>query len=187
MIASLTSTDVDEGYIRWWNDPEIQQGLNQPVRHWGFEQARTHVARFDDHNRFHLGIRCRRTTRLVGFISLFVEPRARVASTNIVIGEKEYWGRGVPLEVRGRMLQFLFRRLGVEKVKGTVYGRNLPSIFNYKAAGFRCEGILRADQPAVWGDGRVDVYLFGLLRDEWEARLRAAADSAPAEEVRDDA
>lgn len=75
------------------------------------------------------------------------------------------------LETRAHLLDFLFDTLKLHKVTGAVYTRNFAAVFNYKAQGFRCEGILREQEQAR--DGRwLDVYLFGLLEAEWRA-LRA--------------
>ena len=65
------------------------------------------------------------------------------------------------------MLDFIFGELDVVKVKGEVFGRNLPSIFNYQALGFTSEGILR-EELLHFEKGRVDKYVFGLLKAEWE-------------------
>ena len=86
----------------------------------------------------------------------------------VVIGDRDYWGKGVVLEARGALLDFLFDVVGVSKVWGTPFERNFPSIFNYKAQGFTCEGVLRKHVINVKGK-RVDQYIFGLLRDEWHA------------------
>jgi RimJ/RimL family protein N-acetyltransferase len=174
-LRSLTPVDVTASYIKWWNDPEIQDGLNMPPRGWKKEHAVKHISNFDNITRFHLVIVCKEQKRMIGFYTMFVDPRTKVAKSNIVIGEKDYWGKNVVQEVRARMLSFLFNDLGMEKVKGEISGRNLPSIFNYKAQGFTCEGILRSEmQHYKEKEGRADKYLFGLLRDEWLAQQAKA-------------
>lgn len=174
-LRSLTPDDATEAYVSWWNDPEIQEGLNAPARGWDRQRAIKHISQFDNKTRFHLGIFCKNTNKMIGFFAVFVEQGRKVAKTNVVIGDKDYWGRRVVHEVRARMLDFLFDVLKMEKVKGEIYGRNIGSIFNYKELGFTSEGILRKEINHFSG-GRADVYLFGLLRDEWKAR-RSAVDA----------
>ena len=168
-LRSLTPADATITYVRWWNDAEVQEGLNFGPRGWDKERAIQHISQFNNDTSFHLGIFCKDTGRIIGFFAAFPQPRSKVAKTNIVIGEKDYWGKNVVQEVRARMLAFLFETLGMEKVKCEIQGRNYPSIFNYKAMGFTCEGVLRNDIPRFDGKGRTDVFIFGLLRDEWEA------------------
>jgi len=174
-LRSLTPEDATPTYMGWWNDPEIQAGLNSPPRGWGKQEAVRHISRFNNETTFHLGIFCKETERMIGFYAMFIQSRNKVAKTNIVIGEKDYWGKRVVQEVRGRMLSFLFETLGMEKVKGEVTGRNYPAIFNYKEQGFTSEGILRSEIPCVSG-GRTDIFVFGLLRDEWRAAQEQAAE-----------
>jgi RimJ/RimL family protein N-acetyltransferase len=169
VLRSLTRQDASDSYVGWWNDAEIQEGLNFPPRGWGRRRAMQHIDQFDNVNKFHLGIFCKDSARMIGFFAIFVNPKNKVAVTNVVIGDKDFWGKGVVQEVRAAMLVFLFRVLGMEKVKGEIKGRNYPSIFNYKAQGFTCEGILRNEISHVSG-GRADVFLFGLLRAEWESQ-----------------
>jgi len=175
LLRSLTPDDVTDTYVSWWNDSEVQAGLNARPRHWDQQRARQHVAQFDNKTKFHLGIFCKDTGRMIGFYAAFPNPNTNVASHNIVIGEKDYWGKGVVQEVRPPMLAFLFFGMGMVKVKAEVLGRNYPSIFNNKKLGFTCEGILRKERVHYSGVGRIDVFLFGLLREEWEARQAAAA------------
>lgn len=173
LIRSLTPQDATDTYVSWWNDTEIQHDLNLPPRNWGRDQAQKHIARFDNRTAFHLGIFPKGEQLPVGFFTINANQHTRVAVTNVVIGNKSFWGKKVPLEVRGRLLPFIFNRLEMLKVKGTIHGRNLPSIFNYEAMGFRCEGILRSELPGIDG-GRADIYIYGLLRDEWLARVSDA-------------
>ena len=171
-LHSLLPEDADDVYTSWWNDAEIQQGFNSPPRNWDRARAARHIAQFDNRNRFHLGIYCKVPRQLIGFFAMFINHQQQVAKTNVCIGNKDYWGKDVVLEVRGRMLFFLFNRLGMEKVEGEILGRNLPSIFNYKAQGFTAEGIRRKQIRAV-GGGRADIYHFGLLKEEWLKSIQA--------------
>jgi [ribosomal protein S5]-alanine N-acetyltransferase len=175
-LRSLNADDATATYIGWWNDAEVQAGLGHAARGWGAQEARRHIAKFDNRLRFHLGIFPHGAALPIGFIALFLESGAR-AKTNTVIGDKRWWGRGVVLEVRARALEFLFTRIGVHKVYGEIDGRNFASIFNYKAQGFTREGVLRQHVVGAKGDRR-DRVVFGLLRDEWllgrATRARAA-------------
>ena len=168
-LRSLTPEDATRTYIGWWNDPQVQEGLNFPARGWGLQHAVKHILQFDNRTRFHLGIFCKETDRMIGFFAAFPNLKTLVAKTNIVIGEKDWWGKNVVQEVRGRMLSFLFEVMEMEKVKGEIQGRNYASIFNYKAMGFTCEGVLR-NELLHFDGGRTDLFIFGLLRDEWKTQ-----------------
>jgi len=167
-IAPLLPQALDATYVSWWNDAEVQKGLNMPARNWTLADAQRHVQTFDNRRRFHLGIAEKATGKLIGFISLFRENHKRVL-TNSVIGDKAFWGQRVVLEVRDRVLRFIFEEMDAYKVIAIVNARNLPSIYNYKTQGFSCEAILRDHAEWIEG-GRVDMLHFGLLKQEWEER-----------------
>ncbi len=166
ILRSILPRDVNDTYISWWNDREIQKGFNFKPRGWGRKEALKHVSRFNNKDSFHLGIFDKASGALIGFYTMFIYIQPRRALTNVCVGDKAWWGKGVVLEVRGKMLDFLFFNLDLEKVEGTIHGRNLPSIYNYKAQGFRTEAIVRSHMVGAYG-GRVDEYHFGMLKEEW--------------------
>ena len=165
LLRSLETKDATDTYISWWNDKEIQEGLGARPRNWGQIEAERHINKFDNQRRYHLGIFPKGEDVPIGFFTIFLE-RGKIAQTVVVIGNKDYWGAGVPFEIRTRALEFLFNTIKVEKVYGKINGRNYASIYNYKALGFVAEGVQRKQVPGPEGK-RLDVLFFGLLREEW--------------------
>lgn len=165
----MRPADVSERYIAWAKDPELMENLNTPARTVSRTQLQRYIKTFDNRTKFHLGVFTRRDDVHIGFFTIYVDNKNRSAQTNVVIGDRDYWGKGVVLEARAAIIEFLFEKIGLEKVWGTPYERNFPSIFNYKAQGFTCEGVLRKHVVNVKGK-RVDQYVFGLLREDWRAR-----------------
>jgi len=170
-LRSLVPEDVNAAFIGWTRDPEVMASLNLPPRQLTHEQMVGYVKRFDNRTRFGLGVFTRDTGRLIGFYAVYCDLHHATAQTNVVIGDSTYWGKKVVLETRGALLDFLFGTMNIHKVWGMPLARNIPSVFNYKAQGFTCEGVMREHRRGLSG-GRLDQYLFGLLRSEWMARRR---------------
>ena len=168
-VRSMTPADVTNQFIAWTRDPEVIQTLNLPVRKVKREEFVRYVQRFDNKVSFGLGIFTKKEDHHIGFYSVLCDNRQATAITNVVIGERDYWGKGVVIETRAAILDFLFDRLAIHKVWGKPFARNFPAVFNYKAQGFTCEGVLREHLKSVTG-GRIDQLVFGLLRHEWRAR-----------------
>lgn len=164
LLRPLTASDVSETYISWWNDAEIQSGLNCLPRNWTQVEAVQHVSRFDNRRNFHFGIFTRDTLALVGFIAVFITP-VQIATMNMVIGDKQYWGQGVMDESVPVLCEWLFNSMGVVKIKSEAAGHNVWSIAMLKRLGFQLEGVLRVEMPH-FKEGRVDKYVFGLLSDD---------------------
>ncbi|HET6453291.1 MAG TPA: GNAT family N-acetyltransferase [Armatimonadota bacterium] len=80
------------------------------------------------------------------------------------LGQK-YWGQGYMTEAVRRMAQFAFEELGFERIHAYCFPQNAASIRVLGRAGFRQEGHIR--HGVKKGDEFIDVYLYGLLREEF--------------------
>ncbi|TBR23844.1 UDP-4-amino-4,6-dideoxy-N-acetyl-beta-L-altrosamine N-acetyltransferase [bacterium] len=85
----------------------------------------------------------------------------------------EPWALGSPL---GRVaefqtIDFVFLNLGLEKLCCAVLAFNKAVINMHKGFGFLEEGVRRSQ--ILRGEGRVDVVLLGLTRDQWLANRNA--------------
>lgn len=98
---------------------------------------------------------------------MICDPVHRCGETSVVIGDQAYWGKNVVIEARTALLNFLFDRVGLHKILGRPHGRNFSSIFNYKAQGFRCEGILKEQMRSIKDGERLDQLIFGITKKEW--------------------
>lgn len=165
-LRSMTVDAINDDYISWWNDAEIQSQLGSRPRGWTMEQARRHVEQFDNLHSFHLGIYTRDGNRLIGFTTILANPQSKVSTSNRVLGDKSYWRKGVSKELSAWTIPFVFEKLGMVKIKAEVRGPNLSSIALCEYLGFAREGLLRQEVPGPNGT-RLDVHVYGLLRDDW--------------------
>lgn len=174
-LTSAVREDIDDAFLAWLADPEVMLGLNMPRRRLSRAQAVRWALGHDNQSDFFLIVRMRETGQAVGFFIVNYSPGMNVAETSVVIGDRDYWGQNIVRETRAAILDFLFDTLGAHKVVGRPHGRNFSSIFNYKAMGFTCEGVLREQMPAVAGDGRLDQMIFAMLKRDWLAKREGAA------------
>ena len=92
----------------------------------------------------------------------------RVSGVSIAIGEAQHWGKGYGSEAMQLVLRFAFDELNLHRVQLTVFSYNERAIALYEKLGFQREGVYREH---LQRDGRrYDMYLYGLLRSEWENR-----------------
>ncbi len=165
ILRPLERADVTGRLVRWLHDDDLLRYVELPARPSTNDFLRF-MRRFDNVTHYLLGIFEKPDERLLGFYQVHTEPQLGRASTEVMIGDRRHWGTNTVFETRARLLDYLFDTLGLYRVYGTVHARNLPALFNYKALGFTCEGILRGH--AVTSDGdHADVYFFGMVRDEW--------------------
>jgi len=168
IVRPMTSSDVNDEYIEWWNDPALQAGLNHRPRGWDRLEAENHVRSFDNRTRFHLGI-YRKNGPLVGFMAILPHREGYVANLNMVVGNKAYWGKRVPDEVLPAVFDHFFARMRVHKFKCEVPAFNRSSLAVMKRLGFTPEGVLREEKESYDGV-RTDLHVFGLLKTNWAKR-----------------
>ena len=89
---------------------------------------------------------------------------------SIGLGDSANWGKRYGNEATRLALGFASNELHLHRVQLTVFDYNPRAIHLYEKLGFQQEGIYR---EFLQRDGRrFDMYLYGLLGHEWEARER---------------
>jgi RimJ/RimL family protein N-acetyltransferase len=102
---------------------------------------------------------------------LGIHPCGR-AELAILIGEKEFWGRGYGGDAITLLLGFAFRDLGLRRVTLIADADNARGIRCYERCGFRHEGLLRAHRLR-YGEP-LDMVAMAVLREDHPAAGRGA-------------
>ena len=110
--------------------------------------------------------------RLVGAVALSINRPHRRGELGYWTGV-EHWGRGYATEASRAMLDYAFGTLALSRVVAHCRTRNEGSWRVMEKLGMQREGRLR--QHFVKWDVLEDVWLYGILREEWRA-LRSAVD-----------
>jgi RimJ/RimL family protein N-acetyltransferase len=160
--------------IRWRADEEIWNGVlgeryfvsSEYERRW-VQDAITNT------NEIRLGVCLRETGELIGLTSIVgIDWLNRSARSQIMIGERSYWGRGYGAQAVLETVRFGFLHRGFERMWVRIVDTNLASIALHERVGYKREGVMRR---AVFKNGKFhDVVVLALLRDEFDA-LNASA------------
>lgn len=90
---------------------------------------------------------------------------ARSAAIFIVLGEKEYWGKGYGTDALQVLIEFLFYQWNFHRLSLDTWDGNIRAIKAYEKLGFKVEGRLRQARFVI---GKYqDAIVMGLLRDEF--------------------
>lgn len=165
LLRPLTEQDATERYVGWLNDAEVNRFLEVRWHHQSLADVRSYVAGHDNVGQFVFGVFAEPDELHVGNFSIKVDENHRSAVMGVMVGDRDYWGQGIVLEARARLLDFIFSRLPVDKVSGGCYQTNVHAIFNYKRQGWELDGIRRADR--LDQGRRVDVINFAMFREAW--------------------
>jgi ribosomal-protein-alanine N-acetyltransferase len=163
----LQVEDVNERYVSWLNDPQVNQFLESQYMVQTLELVNSFVREsLNDPDSYLFGIfTCERPgapSVHIGNIKFhYSNRRHRRGDLGIVIGERDYWGKGLAAEAIGVIVRFLVEQLGVERIAAGCYEMNRGSIRAFEKAGFEVEGILRGD--IVHQQGRVNGVMMGYV------------------------
>jgi RimJ/RimL family protein N-acetyltransferase len=174
-LAALVSEDIPT-VARWYQDagfarlfdtrpayPRSESGLYS----WLDDYQRSN-------NSFIFGVRLLDDNALIGMVELegIMWPH-QCGWLSIAIGDPANQGQGYGREAIGLALQFAFQELNLHRVQLTVFAYNARAIALYENVGFQREGVYREH---LQRDGkRYDMYLYGILRREWEAWVQASS------------
>ena len=169
VLRNLEPDDVVQLY-RFRNDPEIANQLG------GFSSgyARQDLVEWIERHRnakseVLWAIANAADNKCIGHVGLYdIDNRIGKAEFGIVIGDRDFQGKGVGSTVTSAVITYGFQELRLHKIALTVLSTNARAIHLYSRLGFSQDGTLRDDQfrSGVY----VDSILMSILEHEWEAR-----------------
>jgi RimJ/RimL family protein N-acetyltransferase len=154
----------DAEFLRLFDATPAAPRTEQALRQWLADRSRSQES-------FLLGVRLLDGDELIGVVELDgILWSQQVGWLSIGIGAPERRGQGYGAEALRLLLNFAFGELNLHRVQLTVFSYNSPAIALYEKLGFQREGAYR---EFLQRDGqRYDMYLYGLLRREWEMRMK---------------
>lgn len=168
-LRSLGRETINQDLLSWLTDPELMYYLGGAAPLADLEALAAAVERNDNRSRFLLGIFA---PALIGCFWIEVNPRHRSAVTHHVLGDSDWWGKGVPLECRAAILDWLFA-VGTEIVEGRPYLACWRAVAGYIRQGWGCDG--PATLASRHRDGsRHDTLRFWMTAPRWAAHKREA-------------
>ena len=123
----------------------------------------------EDERTFIFAIRLRDDEEIIGMLELDgISWSHGTSFVSIGIGDEAFRGQGYGREAMELALRFAFDELNLYRLCLTAFSYNEAAISLYERLGFRHEGTYREH---LQRDGqRHDMYLYGILRREWEER-----------------
>ncbi len=161
LLRPLTLADVSERYLSWLGDEAAQRYIEAASVTRGLADLRTYVVqRCDRDEVLFLGIFDRETGLHVGNIKYEpLDVEGGFAVMGILIGDREYRGRGVTPEVLAASGHWLAEHLGIREITLGVHRENGGAVRAYEKVGFvvRDTPHIRSSSPEavtmVWWPG----------------------------------
>lgn len=150
--------------VHWRNDPVVNRYLRQGIR--TLEEVQEWYAQyFSGAENKLLAVYADKT--LIGYCTLeHIDPTHRNCEIGIVIGNPNYWNKGVGASVVRRLTTLAFTRYHLHRVYAVIQGGNSASRRCFEKVGFRHEGYFR-DARCVDGEF-IDLHYYAILEHEWQ-------------------
>lgn len=118
-----------------------------------------------DHNVIFL-IADKKTGESIGYAGLYeINPSSRKAEFRILIGEKNFWGKGLGTEITELITYYGFDRLNLHRIYLGFTADNQAAKRAYEKAGYKHEGTLKDD---IYRNSRFyDSARMAILRDDY--------------------
>ncbi|MDC0276960.1 GNAT family N-acetyltransferase [bacterium] len=142
--------DLTKEYISWLNDPEVVRHSNQRFRVHTIASSQEYLKSFERTHNLFLSVKMRDTATYVGTMTAYISKHHRVADMGILIGNREFWGKGIGLDAWATLMQYLFNSIGLRKITGGTLRDNTGMVKIMERSGMHLEGI-RRDQELVAG------------------------------------
>jgi [ribosomal protein S5]-alanine N-acetyltransferase len=166
-LRPLTRADLEGNWSHWLNDPEVTRYMFRgalPASAESNEEFYESVR--DSPNDLVLAIQAAEDDVHVGNVGLHrIDWVNRSAEFGILIGEKDYWGRGIGSEATANIVRHGFEQLNLHRIWLGVFADHESAVKVYERIGFQKEGTLR---EAILRDGETkDQLIMGLLAREF--------------------
>lgn len=173
VLKVLSEDDVlNSGWYGWFNDAETTRYMQQRYFPNCIPKQLHYLQQniLEGQNKIQLGIVPKGEKQIIGVTSLDnIDFLNRKADISIVIGEKEFLGKGLGTEAVILLLGHAFGKLSLHKVGLGVLSGHKAAIRSYEKAGFVIEGVLKDE---VLLDGQYhDVTRMGILDKAFRAGL----------------
>jgi len=168
LLRPLERTDLNERYLNWLNDPEVTRYTETGSFPSSTEDLDNYYGSMSgSRNDVLLAVEDKQSGKHIGNVKLGpIHWLHRSATFGILIGEKEFWGKGVGLEATRLMVEYGFDRLNLHRIDLGVFAEHEAAVRCYEQAGFKLEGRMRED---LFHDGEYkDRLWMGLLRSEYK-------------------
>ncbi len=153
-----------ELWQQWDTDPEVQAfmpgSLNEPQ---DIEEQYKYIEECEaDEEGYYWSIETKDGVT-IGTIALTeFNDYHGVANLGIVIGDKNYWGKGVATEVITTLVNHAFEHLNIFSISAEVEGGNIPMMKALEKVGFKQNGLF--ESARVKNGKRINVHHFGIVK-----------------------
>lgn len=171
-LRSIEQKDLEGKYFDWLNDYEVTKYLESSFFPNTIEKLQDYLNNVGkSSNDVLLGIIDLETDTHIGNVRIGpINWVHRTAFLGIMIGEKDFWGKGYATDTLKLIVEYAFNRLNLHKISAGVNASNKPSLRAFEKAGLKIEGRRKEE---LYVDGKYhDGIIMGLTKEDFLARIK---------------
>ncbi len=155
-----------ESICRWRNDESVLDNLFSYLPVSLAKQKRWYENYLKDNTNQTFVIEYTIQNKPIGTVSLLhIDHKNQIAEISILIGEKDYRGKGMAKQALTQLINYGFNQLNLNRLFLQLFEGNEPALRLYESLGFKREGLLRSHH---YKKGAFhNIIVMGLLKDEY--------------------
>ncbi|MCD4820409.1 MAG: GNAT family N-acetyltransferase [Candidatus Cloacimonetes bacterium] len=165
---SPINIDDAEKYCEWINDLEMTQYTSLAIQQIGLSKEIEILNGMIKRGSPSFAIIDKSKNKLIGNCSLFnINKLYQTAELGIIIGDKDYWGKGFGTEAITLILDYGFNILNFHNIMLELFSFNERALKSYKKVGFKIIG--RRREAILIAGKRVDMIYMDILSEEFKS------------------
>ncbi len=167
LLRPLEVGDIEGDYVSWLNDPIVCEHNSHHVFPYTPAMAREYILQVRaDKSNVVLAIVSKDSSKHIGNISLqHIDPISRNAEYAILLGDQNYWGKGIATEASRLILKHGFDALNLHRIYCGTSSANIAMQKLATKLGMKQEGVRL---EAHFKNGTYhDIIEYGLLRKDF--------------------
>ena len=159
-LRPIALEDASEEYVSWLNDTDVNQYLESRFVLATIENVKKFIeATLQSDSNYFFAIIDNATNKHIGNIKIgTISNIHKRGDIGILIGNKNFWGKGIASEAIELLTEFSFNELNLNKVLAGCYANNIGSYKAFIKCGFQEEGLLKKHCLSSIGEV-IDVYM----------------------------
>ena len=150
LLRPFEPADIDERYLGWLQDSEVTRFSNQRFNCHTMESCYAYQNSFNGSTNTFLMLEHREDKVPIGTITIYRDRHHGTADIGIMLGNKDYWRKGLGLEAWSAVLKELLQELEIRKVTGGAARPNIGMVKIMEDSGMTLEAV-RQQQELIEG------------------------------------
>lgn len=170
-LRQIEISDCNENYVKWLNDPEVNQYLETKWSDQNLESILEFVESQRNNSHSVLFAIISDKGNHIGNIKIGpVHTHYHHADISYFIGEKALWHKGIATEAIRLVCEFGFNELALNRIEAGAYDCAIGSWRALEKCGFKKEGIFK--EQILFNNRYIDVYRYAILHSEYIKQKR---------------